>query len=233
MLQPHTYPKLIGKTLVLEADPFITMVDDDNPWLEGLFFTVCIGALIGLAQLIGGLLTTLSLPPANALFEALWQAWSQLGLNLSDDPARIEAAVRRAWDLSTRLAGYSGGWSRLYVLIVTPFALMVQWFVYGALCYVAARSMGGEGTFNQTLGATALMAAPHVLLVLSVVPLVSVSGLLLIVWPLLIVYRAIEVAHDLPWRRAALAAALPLILLGGALLFSALTAWALRGGTLL
>jgi hypothetical protein len=40
--------------------------------------------------------------------------------------------------------------------------------------------------------------------VLAAIPFVSVSGLLLGVWSLLITYRAIEVTHDLPWQRAAL-----------------------------
>jgi hypothetical protein len=41
--------------------------------------------------------------------------------------------------------------------------------------------------------------------VLTLVPFVSVSGLLLGVWALLIAYRAVEVTHDLSWQRSALA----------------------------
>ena len=63
--------------------------------------------------------------------------------------------------------------------------------------------MGGKGGLNATLGATALMAAPQVLLLLTIVPFVTVSGALLAVWGALIAYRGIQVAHDLPWQRAA------------------------------
>ena len=90
MLQPRTYPELIGKTLVLEAEPFITMIEDDDPWVEGLFLTLCIGLLVGAAQLIGGLLLTATMPPADAVFEALWRAWQQLGLDSAADPELIK-----------------------------------------------------------------------------------------------------------------------------------------------
>lgn len=45
MLQPQNYPRLIGQALVLEPEPFVEMVDDDNPWVEGLFLCACIGVL--------------------------------------------------------------------------------------------------------------------------------------------------------------------------------------------
>jgi hypothetical protein len=76
--------------------------------------------------------------------------------------------------------------------------------------------LGGNGTFNQTLGAVVLSVAPRVLLVAMVVPFVSVSALLLHGWGILIAYRGLEIAHDLPPRKAATAAVAPVVL--GALL---------------
>ncbi len=58
MLQPRSYPELMGKALMLEADPFIVMVDDDNPWVEGLFMVVVVGIAVGAAHLVGSLLAT-------------------------------------------------------------------------------------------------------------------------------------------------------------------------------
>ncbi len=46
MLQPKTYPELVGKALVLEAEPFLTLAEDDNPWVEGLFLVTCVGVLV-------------------------------------------------------------------------------------------------------------------------------------------------------------------------------------------
>ena len=98
-------------------------------------------------------------------------------------------------------------------LVFTPLGLIVQWLLVGVLVYGAARGLGGRGTLNQTLGATALLTAPQILLVLLVIPFVHVSSLLLAVWSLLILYRAVEVVHDLPWQRAAMAALAPYVLL--------------------
>lgn len=225
MLQPETYPELVGKTLVLDAEPFIQMVDDDEPWAEGLFFTVCLGAAVGFAQFVGGLLTTASLPPANAILETLLHGWQQLGISLGADPVLTEELLRQLWTNVTLSNGLDGGWLRLHVLITTPVLLIALWFLYGSLAHLIARWQSGSGTFDETLGATALMTAPAALLLLTAVPLVQVSPWLIATWMLLIVYRAVEVAHDLPWQRAAIAAVVPVLLvfvLGVALLLSAL-----------
>ena len=71
MLQPKTYPEMLGKALVFEAEPFITMVEDDNPWAEGLFMVVCMGALVGLAKVGGALLTSAIMPNSEAALSAL------------------------------------------------------------------------------------------------------------------------------------------------------------------
>ena len=213
MLQPRTYPELIGKSLVLEAEPFITMVEDDDPWVEGLFLTLCIGLLVGLAQLIGGLLMTATLPPSEAVFETVWRGWQQLGLDAGVDPALIKSNLHQLWNSALFLRGTGGGWARLYIVVLAPLILLLQWLFWGLTTYFVGKWLGGTGTMNQLLGATALIAAPSVLLLFSVVPFVSVSSLLLMVWPLLIIYRAIEVAHDLSWRRSVVVAFAPLILL--------------------
>jgi hypothetical protein len=206
MLRPKSYPEMMGKALVFESEPFITMVEDDNPWVEGLFMVIVVGVAVGLARVIGGLLLTAVLPPPDALLEALLHAWRQLDLLFASagglSPAG-EATIRQAWALGTGLIGYGGGWFRLGWLVLIPVALLVRWLLFGLIGHGVARALGGTGKLNQTLGATALVAAPHLLLLLTVVPFVSVSGLLLSVWGIVIVYRAVEVAHDLPWTKAA------------------------------
>ena len=82
MLQPKTYPKMLGKALFFEADPFVVMVDDDEPWQEGLFMTVLVGLAIGLTRVIGGLLLTASLPAPNAVRAAFLRAWHITGVDL-------------------------------------------------------------------------------------------------------------------------------------------------------
>src|SRR3989337_553023 len=100
MLQPKTYPELVGKALVLEAEPFLTLAEDDNPWVEGLFLVTCVGLVLGGVHLIGGLLGTASLPPADAVREALLPTIQQLAaqMGLGSDPAQVEATFRQFWN---------------------------------------------------------------------------------------------------------------------------------------
>jgi hypothetical protein len=211
MLRPRTYPELLGKALVLEAQPFEIMVDDDEPWLEGLVMIMTLGVLVGLARLVGGLLLTASLPPAPAVYQALVNGWQQFNARwaLVADANEAEAMLRQVWTLLTVVVGYGGGWSRLLTLVVTPLGFLIQWAVVSLIVYAMARALGGNGTFNQTLGATALIVAPNALLLLTAIPFVTVSALLLNTWGTLILYRAVEVAHDLPWQRASLVAIAP------------------------
>jgi hypothetical protein len=211
MLQPKSYPALAGKALMLDAEPFLTLVEDDNPWVEGLFFVTCVGTLAGVAGLVGSLLLAASLPDAAAVRETViqgvqhllpWVAGSPLG---AADALAVETALRANWPWAAGMLGYGAGLARLFGVLLTPVGLVLQWLFLGLIAHVAARQLGGIGRLGQTLGATALAAAPHLLAVLTAIPLVTVPGLLLAVWGLLIAYRGVEVAHDLPWSRAALA----------------------------
>jgi hypothetical protein len=216
MLQPKSYPELVGKALVLEAEPFLILAEDDNPWVEGLFLVTCVGVLLGGAHLIGGLLWTASLPPADAVREALLPSIQQLAaqIGIGQDPVQIEAAFRQFWNWGAGFIGYQGGFARFFFALLEPIWLVLQWLLLALVTHGAARLLGGKGTLVQTLGTTALAAAPYVLTLLTIIPFVSVSGLLLGFWALLIVYRAIEITHDLSWQRAALAAlAAPLLLI--------------------
>lgn len=246
MLQPKTYPRMIGRALMLESDPFIVMTEDDNPWVEGLFFTVCLGIAVGIAQVIGGLLTTVSMPPLEQIFNLLptdiQQAQSVGGISLDTTRSQMEnllainwdiygfessastmpqaaspvpSVVRQGWFALSNISGLSRGWFRLLALIVSPFILTMSWLVYGLATHVVAKWYGGIGSLNQTLGSTSLMVAPAVLLLLTGIPFVSVSWLLLIMWGLLIIYRSIEVTHELNWKESAITACIPLVVLVG------------------
>lgn len=217
MLQPQTYPRLLGQALTLEPDPFVEMTDDDNPWIEGLFFVFVVGLLIGFARLFGGLLLSASLPSSDAVLETLAIHLQEILAVTSAQQASAEAFLRQLWPLITPLFNYGNGWLGLLGLIVGPLALIGQWLLYASISHIAARLLGGSGSLSQTLGALALSTAPRILLVATVVPFASVSALLLHSWGLLIAYRGLEVAHNLPPARAAAATLIPLLL--GALIF--------------
>jgi hypothetical protein len=147
------------------------------------------------------------MPSAVALRETLLNNVQQLTPLVAPyaDPTQIEDSFRQLWNYGASIVGYQGGWARIFVALLLPVQLIFQWLFLALTTHIAARAFGGRGTWVQSLGTTALAFAPQVLGVLTVVPFVSVSGLLLGVWTLLIAYRAVEVAHDLPWQRAALA----------------------------
>jgi hypothetical protein len=203
MLQPKSYPEFVAKALVLDTEPFEAMTDDDNPWIEGLTFIVAIGLLAGLARAVGGALTVAALPPSGAALAAILQGWQQAAAALGISPAPVETVIGQAWQTAALAGGYTNPWSHLLSVIFTPMAAVVGWFILSAIVFAAAKALGGAGSFNGTLGAMSLIAAPQVLLFLTVVPFVAVSGALLAVWAALIAYRGVQVAHDLSWQRAA------------------------------
>lgn len=228
---------------MLESDPFIAMTEDDNPWIEGAFFTICLGMAVGIAQIIGSMLTTVSMPPLEQMFAVLPPAiqqsesigtisldatrnqienllainWDVYGFEstvaVGDSPSSVTSTLRQGWFAVRNLSGLAQGWARLLALVITPITLMLVWLLYGGMTFYIARYFGGIGSLNQTLGSTSLMVAPAVLLLLSGIPFVSVSWLLLIVWGLLIVYRSVEVTHELDWKQSALTASIPLAVL--------------------
>jgi hypothetical protein len=215
MLQPQKYPRMIGQALVFEPDPFVVMTDDDNPWVEGLFFTAVIGFIVAIAQIIGGFLLTATLPAPAALLEAILQVVRQMRPADFTAPEllAVESSIRQWWPLITGFYHYGTGWTRLFLLVVTPLLLIVQWVLYGVISHVIARALGGTGSLSQTLGVTALSMAPRVLLLATAIPFASVGWLLLQVWGILIAYRGLEVAHDLGVRKAATAAIFPILIL--------------------
>ncbi len=215
MLQPQNYPKLIGQALVFEPDPFVVMVDDDNPWLEGLFFTVVIGFIVAVAQIVGGLLLSAVLPNPTAVLETILQAFEQsrpFGLSTTELLV-LQDNIRSVWPLFTGFYHYGNGWGRLLLLVTTPLVLVIQWSLYGLLSHLIAKALGGNGSIGQTLGVTALGMAPRVFLVVTGIPFASVGGLMMQVWGILIAYRGLEVAHGFEMRKAVTSALFPVVIL--------------------
>ena len=205
MLQPQNYPRFIGKALLLEPDPFVEMVDDDNPWIEGLFLCACIGVLVAVAQLIGSLLLTASLPPSDALLNTVLQTLRQ-GTAGGETLFEIERTLRNGWPLLLAYSGYDSVGFRLLTLATTPLGLIGHWLLFGFVSHLLARAAGGQGTLAQTLGAVALSNASRLLYLFTIIPFVSVAAVLIHVWGILIAFRGLEVAHELSPRPAALVA---------------------------
>lgn len=211
MLQPRTYPTLLGKALVLEPDAFAVMADDDEPAIEGAFFAVMLGLLVGIARLAGGLLYSWAMPPAASLTSILDRVAAGLE---ATGLAGLARALDTGWQARRAVVGYDIAWARLLALVWEPFLLLALWLLAGLLLYGIGRALGGQGTLRSVLGAAALALSPYVLLLLTVLPFVRVSGLLIGVWGLLLLFRAAQVSHDLPWTHAAAAAVTSALLVG-------------------
>ena len=222
MLSPQSYPELVARALVLDDEAFDVMVGDDNPVLEGATMTAVIGLVAGAALALGSILTAATLPDPDQVLTTLLQGWQQLAATISVPPDAVARAVSVAWRISTVVSGYAGGLSHLIPLVVTPAVMLVWLLFFGAVAHWAARSAGGNGSLAGTMGATALIAAPGALLLFNVVPFAGVSFALIGVWSLLIGYRAVEVAHNLPWKKAVIAVLIPYAAIGAILLLLAL-----------
>jgi len=205
MLQPQNYPRFVGQALCLEPDPFVAIVDDDNPWIEGLFLCACVSILVAVARVAGGLLLTASLPSSDALLNVVLWLLRQSSAN-GETIYEIELSLRGVWPLLRFSSGYDSGWFRFLTLATTPLSIIGQWLLFGLIGHLLARAFGGRGTLGQTLGAMSLSIAPRLLYLLTALPFVSVATLLVHVWGVLIAYRGMEVAHELSPGPAALAA---------------------------
>lgn len=206
MLQPRAYPEFVAKSLVLDNDPFEAMVDDDNPWMEGFVLVVAVSVLAGLGLAFGSWLTAATLPAPDAALTTILQGGRQLAAILSLPATAVEQVITGVWALMAFGSGYAGGWSHLLPIISVPGMALVWWIFFSVAAFGIARAFGGAGSLRATLGAAALTVAPLSFLLLSVVPFAGVSSVMLTVWSALIGYRAIHVAQELDWRRAALTA---------------------------
>jgi hypothetical protein len=93
-------------------------------------------------------------------------------------------------------------------LVVWPIWLVLSWLVYGFLAHGFARWLGGRGRLTGTLGTLALSFTPFLLHGLSLAPFVVFGGVLN-TWQLILRYKAVRSAHQLPWGRALAATLLP------------------------
>jgi hypothetical protein len=209
--------RLVWNALWLQRDAYETLRDDNNPFVEGLFILVLLGLLVGLVGLVGALLEWASLPNPAVMQETIlenlkqmpwWDQMAQAG------GSEVLDVWQQVWDSVWAVVGsvMPSPVSGLAGLVLAPIGLIVNWLVFGVVAYLLARLFGGVGTLNQTLGTTALAAAPQLLVAVAGLPFVVAAGVG--TWTLLCRYMALRTTHDLSWPRAVGAAVLPPIILG-------------------
>jgi hypothetical protein len=204
---------LVWRALFLDDAAYEAMRDDDNPYIEGLLLVVLIGAGTALLNLIGQLIHWASVPSVAGIQAAVLQTlktmdwWS----SIANNPQAI-AQFNYYWDLGWRflpaLFGAPSPARAAFDILLWPILAVLSWLIYGLLAFGFARLLHGAGTLNQTLGTTALAAAPLMLRGLGFIPFLTIGGVLS-TWQLICRYKAIQRAHRLSWQRAMWATVLP------------------------
>lgn len=218
---------LVFRALFLDSEAFDEVRDDDNPFIEGLFLLVLIGAATAALTLIGQLIAWGSVPRTGAIREVVLSALQQQSwwsaLNADPQAASMFQTVwDGAWRVLPPLFGAPDPAVSAFNLLVWPVWLVLSWLIYATLAHGFARWLGGAGSFGGALGTTALAFTPFLLRGLGIVPFIALGGVLN-TWQLILRYKAVRSAHDLTWGRALAATLLPYAVY--------LVFWLLVGGT--
>jgi hypothetical protein len=208
---------LVIRALFFDRSAYDEIRDDDNPFVEGLFFIVILGALTAILNLIGTWLEWMSVPSVTALRDTVLsqlqgQSW---WADLAGQPQASEA-FQRIWDGAWQVIPLAAGAPDLQnaagAIVTWPLGMLASWLIYGTVAYLFARLLGGNGSFPETLGTSALAFAPMVFRGLGLIPFLVV-GSVLGTWQLILRYQAVRSAHRLSWARAFWATVLPIVLL--------------------
>jgi hypothetical protein len=204
---------LVLRALFLDTGAYNAMRDDDNPFVEGAFLVVMVGAVAALLSLVGQLVAWASTPSISAIRDAILSVYQQQPWwgSIANNPA-VLAEFTRIWDVAWRvlppLFGAPDPAGAAFNILVWPLLGLASWLVYGLLAHLFARWLHGVGTLNQTLGTTALAAAPLMLRGLGFIPFLTIGGVLA-TWQLICRYKAIRSVHRFSWQRAFWATVLP------------------------
>jgi len=209
----------LWRALLLQPSAYEEMREDDNPFVEGLYLIAVVGVVVALFGLVGTLVEWGSMPRLADIKDVVYRnlvqmPWYQMFQEQAGQ-AFVEQFRRNydlGWQIFPRLFGAPDPTSAALGLIFTPLGLIVSWLVYGLLAHVCARLLGGEGGLSQTLGVTALAAAPQLLNLANLLPNVVVGGVVG-TWVLICRYMGLRIAHDLTWPRTLVATLLPSLIL--------------------
>lgn len=209
--------KLGWNALLLKQEAYEEMRGAINPALKGLILVVVVGLVIALLNLVGTTIEWASTPNMSDIKDTVYHylvqmPWYEEVLSEEPDfPQVFREWYNFGWQIFPRMFGAPDLGVAAFGIIGTPLGLVVRWFVYGLLAYLAARLLGGSGNFGQTLGVLALAVTPQMLRALTLLPFLEMEGLVR-VWGVLCAYLGLKTAHKLSWGRAAWATVLPYIL---------------------
>ncbi len=196
--------------LLLDTGTFRAQRDNPAALRDGFLLVSVIGLLVGVASFIGSALTRLASPDPLEVLEII-----RRGLNNTVFITEIQRA-NPAFNLDPFFDALAATFNAtqqtaLFSPLLTPLIYLFGWLVYGTVAHLAARLLGGDGTFAKTLGCTALASGANLLAIIQIVPFAQVAGTTLL--GLIGCYLGLRAAHNLPAWNAFWAALLGPILL--------------------
>ena len=215
------YWQLWFNSMFMNQAAFDSMSVERFAFAHGLTFIVIIGALVGIARVVGAAIRYLFEPPVD-------QIKNTVLVHLENMPWYIQLANNGGDSFVKQFSNGYDLWWRVFgdVIVPNPFApltlaslltipvwLALIWLVYGLLVHLFARLFGGQGNLGHGLGTLALATAPQLLNVLTLFPGFTLGGGLVGLWSLVLNYVAVKTNYRLPAGRAVVVAILPLGLL--------------------
>lgn len=232
MMSWSEFRTLFVGALRLETPVFEHMRDAADGVGRGLVFLVIIGLVAGLIPGAVDFARTATGDPAaeveevRSVMDQIFGQMEQMGV-FADDPEAGEM-VRRNIDagmsMGIRIAesiGESTPAPYAAVLLLQQLSSVVSgvfswiglWLLWGVLTLIVARLFGGVATIREMLGATSLVAAPHILGVVSFVPCAgALIQMLAFLWGLVVYIKAVAVSNRIDATRATLAVFMPLMI---------------------
>ncbi|MCS6888524.1 Yip1 family protein [Chloroflexus sp.] len=199
--------------LFLDTNTFREQRDNPAALRDGFLVVALVGIVVGVASLIGNVLSALASPDPQAILDIVQRSIERTPFFIELQRANPTINLDPFFIQLSEIVG-STRWSGLIGAVATPFVYLAGWLIYGAVAHLAARSLGGEGTLAQTLGCTALASGANLLAVVQIVPFAQAAGTTLL--GLIGCYLGLRAAHNLSaWRAfwAALVGPIILILL--------------------
>lgn len=231
---------LLLEAMFLQPEPYAAMRDRKNPAGKGLVILIILGLVLALAGFIGSLVTWASSPDMAAVQETVLKYLQQMSWwQFMEFSPEAQAIWFQIWDSIWQFISIMNPTpaSGLADFIFMPLNLVITWVLFGLVAHIIAKLFGGQGGLGQTLGTTALAAAPQLLGLFKLFPFVMLAGIG--VWTILARYMAIRVTHDLSWGRALWVTVLTMVVIflilfvlfgAGIFAFSAAIAAGLEGG---
>lgn len=223
--------RLMWRALLLDQRPYAAAARSHKPLQTGFMALVLLLVIFAVARAVGlgiGMLTSPRLGSLQEIVRNFIVGLPWYAAQVQQSPAfagQFAQSYSLAWDGLRAALGIPTPTSVLVSIAVTALSTLSAWLAYGVLAHGMARWFGGQGTWRQTLGASALSYAPLLLFVVEIVPGALTPLTLVFLLMLVGKYLALKTVHDLTPGYTLAATLLPyligLVLLIGVALFGA------------